>query len=83
MGCEIFHPAWRQSTLSNGSFTPLGDRKPGVMALITPPKGDYAIAPDEGPTMFCGIVEPDEVAGVVIRLNCCGMKPQPILSDGH
>jgi hypothetical protein len=83
MGCEIFHPAWRQSTLKNGSFPPLGDRKLAVVALITPPGGDYAIAPDEGLTMFCGIAEPDEVAGVVIRLNRCGMKPQPILSNGH
>jgi hypothetical protein len=33
--------------------------------------------------MFCGIAGPDEVAGVAILLNCCGVKPQPILSNCH
>jgi hypothetical protein len=53
------------------------------MGLIAPLRGDYAIAPGEGLTMFCGIAEPDEVACVDIRLNCCGMKQQSILMDHY
>ena len=26
--------------------------------------------------MVCGIAEHDDVAGVAIYLNCCGLKPQ-------
>ena len=30
--------------------------------------------------MFCGIAGPDEVAGVAIHLNCCGVKSRSVLS---
>jgi hypothetical protein len=80
---KYFIPLGGNPHCQMGLYPPLGDRKLGVVALFTPPKEDYAIAPDEGLTMFCGIAEPDEVDGVVISLNCCGMKPQPILRNGH
>ena len=53
------------------------------MALIAPPRGDYAIAPSEGLTMFYGNGEPDEVVYVAMRINNCGMMPQSILMGHH
>src|SRR5262245_16856158 len=33
--------------------------------------------------MFYGIAGPDQIAGVALLLNCCGVKLQPILSYCH